>query len=47
MRADNGSEEFVFDGALNEAWAVLAETEDVGGPEEKIDRLGVLKKVDC
>ena len=26
---------------------MLAETEEVGGPEEKMDRLGVLKKVEC
>lgn len=35
-----------------DAWAVLAETEAVGGPEEKMDRLGLLNKdedgcVDC
>lgn len=28
-----------------EAWAVLADTEEVGGPVEKIGRLGVLKSV--
>lgn len=44
VRADSGRDEFTGEGALIEAWAVLAETEDVGGPEEKIDRLGVLKR---
>lgn len=30
------------DGELMDACAVLADNEEVGGPEEKIDRLGVL-----
>lgn len=28
-----------------DAWAVLAEMEEVGGPEEKMERLGVLNSV--
>lgn len=30
-----------------DAWAVFTETEEVGGPERKIDRLGVLNKEGC
>jgi hypothetical protein len=30
-----------------EAWAVFTDTEDVGGPERKIDRLGLLNKEGC
>ena len=30
-----------------EAWAVLADSEEVGGPEEKMERFGVLKRVGC
>lgn len=44
VRADKGIVESPWDGALIEACAVLADTEDVGGPEEKIDLLGVLKR---
>ena len=46
VKADNGREELTGEGALIEAWAVLADTEEVGGPEEKMDRLGVLKSED-
>ena len=34
-------------GELMDAWAVLDETEEVGGPEENIDRFGVLKRDGC
>ena len=44
MRAASGSVGLVFGGPLIEAWAVLAETEEVGGPEEKMERFGVEKK---
>lgn len=47
VKADNGLDEFPGGGALIEACAVLADTEAVGGPEEKIERLGVLKSEDC
>lgn len=30
-----------------EAWAVFADTEDVGGPERKIERLGLLNREGC
>lgn len=30
-----------------EAWAVLADNDEVGGPEENIDRFGVLKSEGC
>lgn len=30
-----------------DAWAVFAETEEVGGPERKIDRLGLLNREGC
>ena len=42
MRADSGVVGWTGDGELIEACAVLADTDEVGGPEEKIDRLGVL-----
>ena len=38
--ADNGTEEFAGAGWLIEAWAVLDDRDEVGGPE-KIDLLGV------
>lgn len=43
MRAASGSVALMVDGPLIEAWAVLAETDEVGGPEEKIERFGVEK----
>lgn len=43
VRADNGPAELAGGGALIDACAVLEETEDVGGPEENIDRVGVVK----
>ena len=45
--ADKGSDELTGGGELMDAWAVLTEIEDVGGPDEKIDRLGVLNSVVC
>lgn len=30
-----------------EAWAVFTDTEEVGGPERKIERLGLLNKEGC
>lgn len=39
--------EFAGEGALIDACAVFAESEDVGGPETKIERLGVLKSEGC
>lgn len=48
MRADNGPAEFTGDGALIDACAVFAERKEVGGPEEKIERVGVVKsEVGC
>lgn len=44
MRADSGRVDCTGEGELMEAWAVLAEMDEVGGPEKKIDRLGVLKR---
>ncbi len=46
MRADSGCVGWTGDGELMEACAVLADTDEVGGPEEKIDRLGVLNNED-
>jgi hypothetical protein len=43
VRADNGPVELAGDGALIDACAVFAEREDVGGPEENIERVGVVK----
>lgn len=43
MRADNGPVELTGDGALIDACAVFAEREEVGGPEENIERVGVVK----
>ena len=40
MRADNGCCELGGCGLLIDAWAVLTDMEEVGGPEENIDRLG-------
>ena len=40
--ADNGWIECTGDGELIEACAWLEDIEEVGGPEEKIDLLGVL-----
>ena len=42
MRADSGWVGWTGDGELIDACAVLADNEEVGGPEEKIDLLGVL-----
>ncbi len=47
VNADNGLDELPGGGALIEACAVLADTEAIGGPEEKIERLGVLKSEGC
>lgn len=48
VRADNGPAEFAGEGALMDACAVFEEREEVGGPEENIDRVGVVKNaVDC
>lgn len=46
MRADRGWVDCTGEGELIEACAVLAETEEVGGPDEKMDRPGVLKRED-
>jgi hypothetical protein len=43
VRADSGPAEFTGGGALIDAFAVFAESEEVGGPEENIDRFGVVK----
>lgn len=42
VRADNGPAEFAGKGALMDACAVFEEREEVGGPEENIDRVGVV-----
>ena len=42
VSADKGLAGWTGDGELMDACAVLADTDEVGGPEEKIDRLGVL-----
>ena len=47
MSADSGREGLTGEGALIDACAVLTEIEEVGGPDEKIERLGVLKSVVC
>lgn len=48
MRADNGPTEFTGGGALMDACAVFEEMEEVGGPDENIDRVGVVKsEVGC
>lgn len=41
--AENGREELAGEGALIDACAVFADSEDVGGPEAKMERFGVLK----
>ena len=43
VKADNGRVELDGGGELMEAWAVFMEIEEVGGPEEKMERPGVLK----
>lgn len=43
VRPDSGPAEFTGDGALMDACAVFEEREEVGGPEENIDRFGVVK----
>ena len=43
VNAASGRADPLGEGALMDAWAVLTETEAVGGPEEKMDRLGVRK----
>lgn len=40
VRADNGCGELGGCGLLIDAWAVLTDKEDVGGPDEKMDLLG-------
>lgn len=45
--AENGRMEFTGEGALIDACAVFAESEDVGGPEANMDRFGVLKSEGC
>lgn len=42
VRADKGWVECTGEGELMDANAVFEEIEEVGGPEEKIDRFGVL-----
>lgn len=46
VKTDNGREIVEGRAGLIEAWAVLTETDAVAGPEEKIDRCGVLKRGD-
>ena len=46
VRADSGLAAFTSGGGLIEACAVLAETDAVGGPEENMDRFGVLNTAD-
>lgn len=46
VSADNGWGECTGDGELMDACAWLDEIEEVGGPEEKIDLLGVPKNED-
>ena len=46
MRADSGLVGLTGEGELMDACAVLADMDEVGGPEEKMDRLGVLKRED-
>ncbi len=45
VSAAKGRDEFVRTAPLREAWAVLTETDDVGGPDEKMERFGVVNKV--
>ena len=44
VKTDKGLAEIPTGGALIEACAVLTDTEASGGPEEKMERLGVLKR---
>lgn len=44
-RDDSGWGEIGGKGALIEACAVFAEMEEVGGPDDRIERVGVLKSV--
>jgi hypothetical protein len=46
-RAASGLELLEGPAELKDAWAVFADTEAVGGPEEKIDLEGVVNNVDC
>ena len=46
VNAESGRWVFEGGGLLIEAWAVLLETEAVGGPEAKMERLGVANKDD-
>lgn len=39
---ESGCAELTGGGVLIDAWAVLADSEDVGGPEENIERFGVV-----
>ena len=41
VKAARGRDDPLGDGALIDAWAVLADTEAVGRPGEKIERFGV------
>ena len=47
VSADNGREEPEGGKALIDAWAVFTDTEAVGGPDRKMERLGVLKREGC
>lgn len=47
VRAERGRVELTVVGELMEAWARLADTDEVGGPEDKIDRPGVLNRERC
>lgn len=47
VSAEKGRVEFAGEGALIDACAVFAESEDVGGPEAKMERFGVLKSEGC
>ncbi len=46
-RVESGCAELTGGGVLIDAWAVLADSEDVGGPEEKIERFGVVNCEGC
>ena len=47
MSADKGREELDEGKAVMDAWAVFTETEDVGGPERKMERPGLLNSEGC
>ena len=46
VKTDNGREIVEGRAGLIEAWAVFTDTDAVAGPEENIDRCGVLKRGD-